>query len=250
MSDFVDTAKAVSPPVLTDNEVGESLTGGLAWLANITLEAARSAVRAYNTSDGVGPAADALDPIASEQGQLTYAAEGTAARIGRLAGIWASAPVRGVESLMLSELAAAGYPGGQILYSWQRPADGGPRNQAGPWWSQFWLTFPNPSFFSLPTWDVIGDNLIVGDDWEIGAPPFIAELGVLVGDDLVVGDSWVIGGDNDHVSTITAIVQRYKPAHWICRRVEFSSGPVIGDDLVIGTNWTIGGTTAFVNITG
>lgn len=222
MADMIDMVRDIDPPILRDGEAGQALMGVIAASANYVQEAFRFSCRAYNLSDGVGPALDALDPIAAEQGQINYPTETTENRITRLANVWTSAPLRGEESQLITELALAGYPGASIQYSYTRPSQPGPRGEPGPWWSQFWVVYENPSF------DL--------------------DLGPIIGDDLVIG-SWTISGFNEHVNVITKIVQKNSPAHWICRQVEFATGPIIGDSLVIGS-WVIGGTLEMFGIVG
>lgn len=224
MADMIDMVRDISPPVLRDDEVSQAFMGVIASTANFVQEAFRFACRAYNLTDGVGPALDALDPIAAEQGQVNYPTETTENRITRLAGVWTSAPLRGEESQLINELALAGYPGATLQYSFTRPSQPGPRGEPAPWWSQYWVVYENPSF-SL-------------------------DLGPIIGEDLIIDDTWVISGPNEHVNVITQIVKTYGPAHWICRTVEFSEGPLIGDDLVIGPDWVISGTLQAFAIVG
>lgn len=222
---MIDLVQEINPPVLRDDEAGQAfMLGAIAATANFLQEGFREASRAYNLTDGVGPALDALDAIASEQGQVNYLTETTENRITRLSNVWDSAPLRGEESQLIAELALAGYPGASVQYSFTRPSQPGPRGEPGPWWSQFWVLFENPSFS--------------------------IELGPIIGDDLVIGDSWVIPGPNPDVTVITQIVKKYSPGHWICRRVEFATGPVIGDSLVIGDSWVISGSLEFFAIVG
>lgn len=225
MADMIDLVQEIDPPVIRDGEAGQAFMGVMAATANYVQEAFRFASRAYNLTDGVGPALDALDPIAAEQGQVNYPTETTENRITRLSNVWTSAPLRGEESQLITELALAGYPGASIQYSFTRPSQLGPRDEPAPWWSQFWVVFENHVF--------------------------TIDLGPVIGEDLVIGDSWVIPGPNEHVNVITRIIQKYSPGHWVCRRVEFSTGAsVIGNSLVIGNSWVIGGTLKFFAIVG
>lgn len=138
---------------------------------------------------------DALPFIGSETNINGYPNESLTSYRARLDDPWDTWTPAGDESVITAQFAAAGYPGVQVQFD---PAATGPRGEAAPYWSQFWLYFPFSSGHPIdgtgPVWD--GFNWDDGTLWDLNAPVSFYEQ-------------------------IHGIVRKWKPGHWICRGFKF-----------------------------
>lgn len=189
---------------------------------NFVAEAARQAVRALWIGDrtGNGPAYDALEPAGRELSLPRYPGETWGNYQGRLQRAWTDWPVAGHETSILSQLAAAGFPGAQILY---------PSDWPGYFtsWSQFVVFYP------------VGSHPVTGPGPEYGS--FTWGYGTTYGPTGISGEQLL---------AMRAIIRKFKPAHWVCRAIVFElSGWTYGTGHVWGEPGLVwGGETVYVGV--
>lgn len=193
MPTYFDLITRLSPTVLR-GRYGRRLGGALALLFNSAAQGLVHALKAPWIRSDDGPAYDALALLGSEMSLPRYPVESWGQYKARLDRAWDDWPFAGAESSLIGQLAAAGYPGAQILFF---PSAPGPHGEA-EYWSQFWLYFPpgtHPVTGPGPAWDSF--------DW---------------GDGTLYGPA---GLTLEYVETLFAIIKKWKPGHWICRGIIF-----------------------------
>lgn len=164
------------------------------------------AVRMPLLKDDVSPD-DVLPLLGEERGIPHYAFESLLSYRKRLIGAWSAYTNIG-ESTIPAQFAAAGFPGVQIQFN---AAAAGPNGEAAPYWSQFWVYFPNSSGHPVtaqgPLWGAFtyGDGTIYG-------------LGVTIA----------------FYQLIHGIVRKWKPSRWICRGFKFQLADTSVVDIAFG----------------
>lgn len=155
---------------------------------------------------------DVLPMVGNERGIPRYPGESVASYRNRLVGAWGAYTFAGAALSIEEQLAAYGFPG-KIIFM---PARTGPFGEPAPYWSQFWIDFPtgtHPVTSEGPPWDSF--NWDDGSDW---GP---------------------VGYTREFANTLHAIVEKWKPAQWICRGFLFEFGTAVWDGFAWddGTLW-------------
>ncbi len=165
------------------------------------------AARTFMLKDSESPN-DVLPLIGSERGMPRYPIETPAQYRARLIGAWEAYKFAGAEQTIVSQFAAAGYPGTTITFN---AAALGPNGEAAPYWSQFWVSFPYSSGHPVTSH---------GKNW--GAFNF--------------GDGTIYGVDASPAfyALIHGIVRKWKPSRWICRGFKFELVDTSIADLAFG----------------
>lgn len=108
---------------------------------------------------------DVLPLVGAERGMPRYPDESVTNYRARLHDAWDAYKFAGSEGTISAQFAHAGYPGVEIYFD---AAALGPRGEAAPYWSQFWIYFPyssgHPVTATGPTWGsfTYGDGTIYG----------------------------------------------------------------------------------------
>lgn len=190
MPNFKDFVDGVLPRPFAQEQsarwfgVHHSYTGDV-WAENLSL-----ALRLAWLADPESPD-DVLPFVGSERRMPRYPGESVTSYRARLLDAWNAYQFAGAEGTIVAQFGHAGYPGTTIVFD---AAALGPRGEAAPYWSQFWVRFPfssgHPVTGDGPTWDsfTYGDGTIYG-------------LGVTVA----------------FYQLIHGIVRKWKPTRWICR---------------------------------
>lgn len=117
----------------------------------------------------------------------------------------------GIKAALLADLAAAGYPGAQIVV----PNDFVVTPAPTTYWSRFWILFP------------------------LGTHPVTSATGFVVGTDVVgakrIGPAGLNTADGAvYLSRLKSVIKRLKPAQWVNWDIDFeiSTGPSIYVDLM------------------
>lgn len=151
---------------------------------------------------------DALPYIGSETNINSYPGESLAAYRARLNDPWALWTFAGDESVIASQFAAAGFPGAVVQFD---PARTGPKGEAAPYWSQFWIYFPYSS-----NHPVTGAGTTWGSfNW---------------GDGTVYGLNVTV----TFYQLIHGLISKWKPGHWICRGFIFELADTSTVELAFG----------------
>lgn len=226
---YFDFIKTIVPTVLR-TEPGRRFVGVMSLTTSMLAESYREAVRASWIGDSkIGPAYDALSLAGSETSLPRYLNETWDQYHARLQRVWEDWPHAGVESSILGQLDAAGFPSG-VFYSalpwgWPtRPPLNWPDEVAPEefWWSKFWIFFP------AGTHSVTADGPIAGDGHNAGDPG------------LVAGPVGITGAQ---MKTIRMIVGKFKPGHWRGFQVVFElEGPTAGTGHLAGEPGLVAGT--------
>lgn len=158
---------------------------------------------------------DVVPIVAKERRLRRYSLETAAAHRARVLDAWNAYAFAGAGQTILQQLDLAGYPGAALRFFTGRE---GPRQEPGPYWSQFWVYWP------------IGTHPVTGDAPAVGS--------------FVVGSAQVgvVGVDPDYFPTVRGIIRKWKPVDWYFRGFVFqiSTGLVVGS-FVVGSTTVIGG---------
>lgn len=199
------------------SDPGRRFFAAEALLFDGTMEASEHALRAGWVGDSLGPAADAHGVAGAELSLPKYPSETPTQYKLRLTRAWDDWPKAGHESVIIAQLASAGFPGAEIYYA--SPVDSH--------WSKFYVVYP------------IGTHPVTaaGPDW--GSFTW--------GDGTTYGP---IGISAEDLSALRNIILKFKPAHYICGGLVFQltgwsygTGPSWGDP---GLVW--GGESAVVGV--
>jgi hypothetical protein len=134
---------------------------------------------------------DALPFIGSETSINAYPGETLTSYRARLKDPWDTWTPAGDESVITAQFAAAGYPGVEVQFD---PAATGPRGEAAPYWSQFWVFFPFSSGHPVTGAGATYNSFNWGD-----------------------GTLWGLTVQPSFYQLIHFIVRKWKPGHWVCR---------------------------------
>lgn len=194
---FVDSLLAHVPWLR--QQYGEAFTTGfLALLADVIEEAANQAMKArFVLSDTVPD--DAL-PHIGENVQLERYPLDTIdtykARLAEAFTIWSQA---GTRQGVLAALAASGFPGAQLIedHEWDR--------QPKPYWSQFWIVFPDGTHNVTPSTAAYGDP------------------GLRYGNGVLYGVQGITG---EEIEGLRALAKKWKRAASILREMIFTDGGI------------------------
>lgn len=197
--EFVAT---IVPRVLR-GRFGRAFAGTTAFMFDALAASLKQAVRSAWVGDtpGNGPAHDGLSASGSELSLPRYPRETWSQYHERLQRAWTDWPLAGDETSIVSQLAAAGWPGAEVQFEADWPS-------LLTTWSQFVVFFPEGTHLVLPA----------------------AEIG-----SFLIGDGTLIGPRNitlEDIATLRAIIRKFKPAHWVCRYVVFDCGG--GDYAYVG----------------
>lgn len=142
---------------------------------------------AANTWPGVAQVApDALAYLGEELNLPRYATETNTQYQARLARAWTDYQVAGTEASILGQLAAAGFPGGTLVYL---EAESFKFRVVYPYGTH-WVTSRGPLF---------GSGWHFGDGTYFGASPMTKA----------------------QIVTMRACIRKWKPADWVCTEVRF-----------------------------
>jgi hypothetical protein len=103
--------------------------------------------------------ADTLRIVGADRNLQQYPAESNAQFQARCVRAWTDWGIAGNEAFLEAQLAAAGFAGAQVVYHTDRT---GPRGEAAPYWSQFWISIPETS---LTLEDPVWGRMIYGCFW-------------------------------------------------------------------------------------
>lgn len=203
---------------------GQRLMGTLALLlGDNNAEAIRQAVRAGWVGDNdTGPAEDALGAAGDELSLPRYPNETWEQYHARLQRAWDDWPYAGHETSIVGQLEAAGFPGAVVYHASAWPYSGRP-----DWWSQFWVFFPEGTHAVTSPgavyWDDGSAPLYGFFPWGGGATYGTHTPGP-TGGSFAWGDGTTygpLGITPVELLTIRSIIQKFKPARWICSGVIF-----------------------------
>lgn len=194
MGSFTDMVTAVLPRAFAQPLASGwfGVLGG--YTGDIIADGLTNALRAAWIRDDQSPD-DVLPLVGSERGMPLYPGETLAGYRARLEDAWNAYVFAGAEQTIESQFEHAGYPGVNITFD---AAALGPKGEAAPYWSQFWVYFPyssgHPVTADGPKWNAFnyGDGTVYG-------------LGVPVG----------------FYQLIHGIVRKWKPTRWVCRGFKF-----------------------------
>jgi len=214
-------AKAVSGIRCLREGLGADFVGVVfGLLPDILTEAAQACIQVTLLTDDQQPD-DAMALIGAERRLPRYAGETRLQYQRRLREAADLYDVAGDESSIIDQLEAAGWEGVRIYDPWMwsgHPPTG--------YWSQFWVFFPYGSY-----------TFAVGETRDYN--------------DFAWGDGALWGPIQDAaaVRTIKAIIRKWKPVDWVCRKIivegegwSYGTGHTWGEaDLVFGgENYEIG----------
>lgn len=165
---------------------GQRLLGICVLVADIVSEGASEAIRAPWLAESTSPD-DCLSLKGEEYMMPRYPGETAEQYRARLLAVWETWPYAGSAQAIETQLAAAGFDATVVFHSDRL----GPKGQAAPYRSQFWVLLNGTPTYESPAW---GDF-----DW---------------GDGTEWGATDVSPEDAD---LIRAIVRKWKPADWVCR---------------------------------
>lgn len=194
MGNFTDMVTAVLPRAFS-----RSLSSGwfgvlCSYTGDIISDGMTNALRAAWIKDAQSPD-DVLPLIGSERGMPRYPEETLTGYRARVDDAWNAYVFAGSEQTIESQFEHAGYPGVQIQFD---AAALGPKGEAAPYWSQFWVYFPYSSGHPVTA---------PGTNW--GAFNY--------GDGTVYG----LGVGTGFYQLIHGIVGKWKPTRWVCRGFKF-----------------------------
>lgn len=140
--------------------------------------------------------ADILEIAGDDRGLRQYPGETNEQYQARCNRAWSDWQFAGHETAIEGQLAAAGFPGAQVVYY---PDREGPRGEAAPYWSQFWVRIPLSVLWGRPNW--------------ITAPKWGA---------VVWGCFWWGAGalSVEDANLFWSIVKTWKPNDYVCRGIE------------------------------
>jgi hypothetical protein len=198
--DYREFMLDVCPPVLRGYWGRRYMAAIALPLADQLVEACRLAMTASWLRRNVPVAEDALVALADQRNIDRYPLDSQAEFRSRVDSAWALWTGSGGPEPIISHLAAAGFPGAQIFYSW---SPGLPVESPPDWWSQFWVFFP------------YGTHAVTA-----GSPAWGS---------FVWGDGTVYGLEGltvPQIRMIRSIIRKWKRGQYICRNVlfELSSG--------------------------
>jgi hypothetical protein len=172
--------------------LGEAFVGVLhGVMSDLIAQGATEAIKSAWLTNPEQPD-DALTLIGAERKLPGYPGETPTIYRSRLSRAWDDYQVAGDEDSIIGQLAAAGFPGAQIYDPWSAsflPA---------PYWSHFIVRFP------------IGSHPVTGPGQAWGSFTW--------GDGTLYGPT---GITPQQIALIRAIIAKWKPARWICRRIDF-----------------------------
>lgn len=217
---FTRFVERINQQLVLRTEPGRKFIGLIGALSDITQEACEQALRAGWVGDNVGPAVDALSAAGDEVSLPKYPRESSSQYRARLARVWEDWPTAGHESSILAQLDAAGFSDAQIYDAGDWPLSG-----LAAWWSQFWVYFPAGTHTVTAAGPVVG-SFTVGDGSSVG----------------------VVGLTLEDLAAMRAIVNKFKPAHYICSGIIFElSGWTVGTGHDVGDpGLLVGGSVATV----
>lgn len=151
---------------------------------------------------------DALPFIGSETNINGYPGETLPSYRARLQDPWETWIPAGDEDVITAQFSAAGYPGVEVQFD---PAALGPRGEAAPYYTQFWVFFPFSSGHPIDGTGPVYGGFTWGDGtlWGLTAPVSFYQL-------------------------IHFIVRKWKPGHWICRGFKFELGDTSVVEIAFG----------------
>lgn len=211
------------PTVLSkDAPWGSKFMGTLALFLDAIAHSINQATKAPWQIRDDGVPEDALTHIGDDLLLERYPTETRAQYEARLADPWGTWELAGGPQVILDQLAKAGWPGAVIYSTLEWPT-----RPPSPWWSQFWVVFPE------------GTHPVTGPGPTIGS--------FTVGDGTIIGP---VGITAIQLLTIRRIIRKFKSARWVARQIIFEiSGWTIGTGHDVGeSGLIIGGETAFVGV--
>ncbi len=223
MTTFRDQVASWLPDWLADTN-GDAFTGVVFGLiADVLADAMSVAIRMPWLKDDESPD-DALPLVAAERKLIRYPNDTALTWRDRLWRAWDIYRFAGSENAIEEQAAAAGFPAEVRFY----PDRKGPREEAAPYWSQFWLYFAP------------GDHPVTGTGQYWGEFTW------------GVGHSWGVENyTDDFRRTITYIVAKLKSVRWICRGFELDMGDLeYGDGTKYGDAGKVYGAQITVSASG
>lgn len=188
---FRELVEAECPPwlqgILSAGWVG--VVFGL--MADTIGEAMGAAVRMPWLLEPLSPP-DILPFVGKERNLPRYPGETLTQWRARMHGAWVAYEFAGDESSIIDQLAKAGFPGVQILDPWNATFT------PSPYWSHFIVRFP------------IGSHPVTSAGQAWGSFTW--------GDGTLYGPT---GITPEQLATIRAIIRKWKPVDWVCRRIDF-----------------------------
>lgn len=151
---------------------------------------------------------DVLPIVARDRRLDRYHLESAAQHRQRLIDAWDIYAYAGTEHVIEQQLAAAGYPGAFVEF---RPSEKGPRGEAPPYRTQFWVVFPansHPVTGPPKPWG----TFIWGQTW-LDTPGVWAPMGLTA----------------EFYRTVLGIVLKWKPSTYVFRGFTFQlsvGGPI------------------------
>ncbi len=210
-------------PNILRAEFGQRWRASAAFYLDALTEGNNQAIKAPWLGNPSGVPPDALGPIGEQRLLERYPAESDEEYTARLTNVWEIWQLAGGPEVILEQLAAAGYPGAAIFTPLEWPSV-----PPTPYWSQFWVYFPEGTHPVTSAGEPWGTAFQYGD-----------------------GATWGLQGITaEDLAAIRSIIRKFKPGRWVCRHIHFQiSGWFYDEDGVQwgdpGLEW--GGESARVN---
>jgi len=200
---------------------GERVTVGfIGLMSDMIAEGVSQTVKARFEDAPTFPA-DALAYVGGNKSIERYPGDTDATYKARTKQAFSSWEEAGTRHALLRELSAFGYPGALLYedWEWSRPPQ--------PWWSQFWVLFPD------------GTHSVAPSTVQYGSGELYGPSGLMYG---------VTGITAAELSGLRRIIKKWKRASSICRGLIFVTGGIVyGQGITYGSGAVYGGTQVIVS---
>jgi hypothetical protein len=189
-------------PTVLQGPAGSALMGVLTLLMDSLAQAFVHAFRAPLNREVGGPAYDGLTLLGRDTSLPRYPTETWTQHKARVDRAWEDWELAAGPIVLVEQLKAAGFPNAELRFY---PSEPGPHGEPAPYYSQFWLFLP------------LGSHPVTGPAAPWGSFTW--------GDGTLWGPT---GITLEQIFTLRAIIAKWKPGQWVCRRILFQ---------VSGTLW-------------
>lgn len=211
-------------PTVFHGPWGKRFRGAIGTLLDSTVQASIESLNRMWLRRGLPVPDDGLVALGNQRNLGRYPVETKAQYRARVDRAWLDWIYSGGPKAMVDQLAAAGWPGAQILYRYSPEL---PVTPPADYWSQFWVYFP------------------YGVHNVTGVSPKWGEF--VWGDGTVYGP---IGITRPEILLLRGIVRKWKPGNWICRKILFGLQPEVHVESQSNFGYSITGGTVQTTVAG